>query len=53
MFKVKWKYDVNSKPEVVYGIHIFDDGETYFLMYQFGEWCFRLADSYEPLKEEI
>lgn len=52
MFKVKWKYDVKSKPETVYAVQRFDDGDTYFLMYQFGEWCWRNADSYEPPKEK-
>lgn len=51
LLKVKWKYDVNGKPEIVYAVQRFDDGDTYFLMYQLGEWCWRNADSYMPEEE--
>lgn len=52
MFKVKWKYDVKSKPEAVYAVRKADNGTTEFLMYQFGRWYWRDADSYEPWEEE-
>lgn len=47
MFKVKWKY-CPSKPESVYAVRKADDGTTEFLMYQYGGWYWRDADSYEP-----
>lgn len=51
MFKVKCKYDVKGKPEAVYAVKRFDDGETYFLMYNFGEWDWRNSNIYEPWEE--
>lgn len=52
MFKVKYKYDRNPKPEIIYSVHRGDDGTTEFLMFQFGEWCWRDADSYKPWEEK-
>lgn len=52
MFKVKWKYDWNLKPDTVYSVRKADDGTTEFLMFQFGGWYWRDADSYEPCGED-
>lgn len=52
MFKVKWKYDKNSKPEIVYSVRKADNGTTEFLMFRFGEWYWVDADSFEPCVEE-
>lgn len=52
MFKVKYKYDRNPKAEIVYSVRTADDGTTEFLMFQFGGWYWRDADSYEPWEEE-
>lgn len=53
MFKVKWKYNKNSKPEIVYSVRKMNSDITEFLMYQFGGWYWRDADSYEPLEDEV
>lgn len=52
MFKVKWKYDTNSKPESVYFVHKTDDGVTEFLMFKYGGWYWMDADNFEPCVEE-
>lgn len=52
MFKVKYKYDRNAKPDIVYSVRKAEDGSTEFFMFQFGEWYWRDADSYEPLEED-
>ncbi len=52
MFKVKYKYDRNPKPDIVYSVRKADDGTTEFLMFQFGGWYWRDADSYEPWEDE-
>ncbi len=52
MFKVKFKYDRHSKPDIVYSVRKADDGITEFLMYQFGEWYWRDANAYEPWEDE-
>lgn len=53
MFKVKHKYDRNPKPDIVYSVRKADDGTTEFLMFHFGGWCWRDADSYEPWEDEV
>ena len=52
MFKVKFKYAKNPKPQIVYSVHKADDGTTEFLMFQFEGRFWRNADMYEPCEEE-
>ena len=52
MFKVKYKYDRNPKPEMVYCVRKADDGTTEFLMFQFGEWYWADAYNFEPWEDE-
>lgn len=52
MFKVKYKYDRNPKPEIIYSVRKADDGTTEFLMFKYGTWGWVDADSYEPLEDE-
>ena len=52
MFKVKYKYDRNSKPDIVYSVRKADDGTTEFLMYKYGTWGWVNSDNYEPWEEE-
>ena len=52
MFKVKYKYDTNPKPEIVYSARKADDGTVEFLMFQYGGWYWCDADSYEPWEDE-
>ena len=52
MFKVKYKYDKNPKPEIVYSVRKADNGITEFLMFRYGEWCWCDANLYEPWEEE-
>lgn len=52
MFKVKFKYDKNSKAEIVYSVRKADDGTTEFLVFRFGRWNWYDANFYEPCEEE-
>ena len=52
MFKVKYKYDRNAKPDIVYSVRKAYDGTTEFLIFESGRWYWYDADFYEPWEEE-
>ena len=53
MFRVRFRYDMNPEPDLVYSVRKADDGTTEFLMYKHGGWYWFDADLCEPWEDEV